>query len=293
MNTVQNAIKVENVSYVYGEGTPFRVAALDGVSLDIKKGRLTGIIGHTGSGKSTLLQMLNGLVKPDSGAVFVGDDDIYSDKKLRREAAFRVGLVFQYPEYQLFEDTVRRDISFGPKNMGLSDDEINARVEEAARFVGLSPEILEKSPFDISGGQKRRVAIAGILAMRPEILVLDEPASGLDPVGRREIFGGLEKYRQETGTTMVIVSHSMEDMARYADDIVVFENGKVAMQGAKEEVFAREEELSKIGLRLPQITRLVRELRRRGLDISENIYSVDDALREISEKYGKGGKTLC
>ena len=285
---MQNAITVENVSYVYGEGTPFRVLALDNVSLNIEKGKLTGIIGHTGSGKSTLLQMLNGLVKPDIGKIIVGEDDIYSNKKLRREAAFRVGLVFQYPEYQLFEDTVRRDIAFGPKNMGLSDEEIETRVKEAAAFVGLGDEILEKSPFDISGGQKRRVAIAGILAMKPDILVLDEPASGLDPIGRREIFGGLEKYREATGTTMVIVSHSMEDMARYADDLVVFENGRVIMQGTKQEVFSREKELREIGLELPQITRLVRRLADMGLDISRDIYTVDDALEALTSIYGGG-----
>ena len=279
---MQNAITVENVSYVYGEGTPFRVLALDNVSLNVEMGKLTGIIGHTGSGKSTLLQMLNGLVKPDSGRILVGDDDIYSNKKLRREAAFRVGLVFQY--------TVRRDIAFGPKNMGLSDEEIEIRVREASAFVGLGEEILEKSPFDISGGQKRRVAIAGILAMKPDILVLDEPASGLDPIGRREIFGGLEKYRQATGTTMIIVSHSMEDMARYADDLVVFENGRVIMQGTKQEVFAREDELREIGLELPQITRLVRRLNKMGINISNDIYTVDEALEAIISTYGGGEK---
>ena len=287
---MQNAITAKNVSYVYGEGTPFRVVALDGVSLNIKKGKLSGIIGHTGSGKSTLLQMLNGLVKPVSGKILVGEDDIYSSKKLRREAAFRVGLVFQYPEHQLFEDTVKRDIAFGPKNMGLSDEEIEVRVREAAQFVGLDDEILEKSPFDISGGQKRRVAIAGILAMKPDILVLDEPASGLDPIGRREIFGGLENYRRATGTTMVIVSHSMEDMARYADDLIVFENGRVIMQGTKEEVFAREDELRAIGLELPQITRLVRRLADMGVNISRDIYTVDEALDALTSLYGGGDK---
>ncbi|MBE6608200.1 MAG: energy-coupling factor transporter ATPase [Ruminococcaceae bacterium] len=287
---MQNAITVQNVTYVYGEGTPFRVVALDNVSLNIEKGKLTGIIGHTGSGKSTLLQMLNGLVKPDIGKIIVGEDDIYSNKKLRREAAFRVGLVFQYPEYQLFEDTVRKDIAFGPKNMGLSDEEIETRVKEAAAFVGLSEEILEKSPFDISGGQKRRVAIAGILAMKPDILVLDEPASGLDPIGRREIFGGLENYRNATGTTMVIVSHSMEDMARYADDLIVFENGKVIMQGTKQEVFAKEKELRAIGLELPQITRLARRLSDMGISVSRDIYTVDEALDALLSAYGGGDK---
>jgi len=287
---MQNAITVQNVTYVYGEGTPFRVVALDNVSLNIEKGKLTGIIGHTGSGKSTLLQMLNGLVKPDIGKIIVGEDDIYSNKKLRREAAFRVGLVFQYPEYQLFEDTVRKDIAFGPKNMGLSDEEIETRVKEAAAFVGLSEEILEKSPFDISGGQKRRVAIAGILAMKPDILVLDEPASGLDPIGRREIFGGLENYRNATGTTMVIVSHSMEDMARYADDLIVFENGKVIMQGTKQEVFAKEKEPRAIGLELPQITRLARRLSDMGISVSRDIYTVDEALDALLSAYGGGDK---
>ena len=289
---MQNAIKVENVSYVYGEGTPFQVLALDNVSLNVKKGKLTGIIGHTGSGKSTLLQMLNGLVSPDSGKIIIGEDDIYSNKKLRREACFRVGLVFQYPEYQLFEDSVKKDIAFGPKNMGLSEQEIEQRVTEAAEFVGLDADLLEKSPFDLSGGQKRRVAIAGILAMKPEIIVLDEPASGLDPIGRREIFGGLEKYRRATGTTMVIVSHSMEDMARYADDLVVFENGRVVMQGSKDSVFAREEELAKIGLYLPQITRLCRRLRDMGIDIPSEIYTVEDAFDAILS-ITDGGEAKC
>ncbi len=289
---MQNAVKVENVSYVYGEGTPFQVLALDSVSLNVKKGKLTGIIGHTGSGKSTLLQMLNGLVKPDNGKIIIGEDDIYSNKKLRREACFRVGLVFQYPEYQLFEDSVKKDIAFGPKNMGLSEQEIEARVIEAAEFVGLDADLLEKSPFDLSGGQKRRVAIAGILAMKPEIIVLDEPASGLDPIGRREIFGGLEKYRRATGTTMVIVSHSMEDMARYADDLVVFENGRIVMQGSKDSVFAREEELGKIGLYLPQITRLCRRLRDMGIDIPSEIYTVEDAFDAILS-ITDGGEAKC
>ena len=283
---MQNAITVENVSYVYGEGTPFRVLALDNVSLNVKKGKLTGVIGHTGSGKSTLLQMLNGLVKPDVGRILVEGEDIYADKKLRAKACFKVGLVFQYPEYQLFEDTVKKDIAFGPKNMGLSDGEIQERVSQAASFVGIDEEMLEKSPFDLSGGQKRRAAIAGILAMRPDIIVLDEPASGLDPVGRREIFGGLEKYRRATGTTMIIVSHSMEDMARYADDLVVFENGRVVMQGSKQEVFSRENELREIGLELPQISRTVLRLREMGLDLPKDIYTVEDAFSEIEKLCG-------
>ncbi len=283
---MQNAITVENVSYVYGEGTPFRVLALDSVSLNVKKGKLTGVIGHTGSGKSTLLQMLNGLVKPDSGRILVENEDIYADKKARGAACFKVGLVFQYPEYQLFEDTVGKDIAFGPRNMGLSESEIEERVIEAALFVGLDKETLEKSPFDLSGGQKRRAAIAGILAMRPDIIVLDEPASGLDPVGRREIFGGLEKYRRATGTTMIIVSHSMEDMARYADDLVVFENGRVVMQGSKQEIFSRENELREIGLELPQISRLARRLREMGLDLPSDIYTVEDAYAEIKKLCG-------
>ena len=283
---MQNAITVENASYVYGEGTPFRTLALDNVSLNVEKGKLTGVIGHTGSGKSTLLQMLNGLVKPDVGRILVENEDIYADKKLRAKACFKVGLVFQYPEYQLFEDTVKKDIAYGPKNMGLSDDEIEKRVAEAAAFVGLDGETLEKSPFDLSGGQKRRAAIAGILAMRPDVIVLDEPASGLDPVGRREIFGGLERYRRATGTTMIIVSHSMEDMAKYADDLVVFENGKVVMQGSKKEVFSRERELREIGLELPQISRLVMRLREMGLDLPSDIYTVEDACAEIKKLCG-------
>ncbi len=286
---MKDIVTAEKVSYIYGEGTPFRVVALDNVSLSVRQGRFTGIIGHTGSGKSTLLQMLNGLVKPHGGKIFIGDDDIYSSKKLRSTACFRVGLVFQYPEYQLFEDTVRRDIAFGPKNMGLSDEEVEKRVLYASKFVGIDEEILEKSPFDLSGGQKRRVAIAGILAMRPEILVLDEPASGLDPIGRREIFGGLDAYKKETGTTIVVVSHSMEDMAKYADDLVVFENGKVMMQGSKQEVFEREDELRSVGLELPRITRLARLLAKKGLDLPRDIYTVEDALDAILRSASGGG----
>ena len=220
------AIDLRDVKFVYGEGTVFRTGALNGVSVGIKKGRITGIIGHTGSGKSTLVQMMNGLIKPTEGKVLLYGEDIFANKKRLRDVRFKVGLVFQYPEYQLFEETVYKDIAYGPANMGLDRDEIDKRVKKACEFVGLDSSLLEKSPFELSGGQKRRVAIAGIMAMEPEVLVLDEPASGLDPVGRSEIFGGLVHYKESTDSTVVIVSHSMEDMAEYADDIIVMNHGE-------------------------------------------------------------------
>lgn len=271
------AIELKNVTYVYSKNTPFMKTALDGVSLKINSGVITGLMGHTGSGKSTLVQLLNGLERPDSGQVLVNGEDIWADPKKISRFRYKVGLVFQYPEYQLFEETVRRDIAFGPTNMGLSEEEIARRVEEAAEFCGLSDEILEKSPFDISGGQKRRVAIAGIMAMRPEVLVLDEPAAGLDPQGREEILGGIREYQRKKGNTVIIVSHSMEDMARYSDEIVVMNKAKIYMQGKTSEVFTRAEELAGVGLSVPQITELMNKLKERGLDIPSGIYTVADA----------------
>ncbi len=276
-----NAIRTENVSFVYGEGTVFRTGALDKVSIEIKKGSITGIIGHTGSGKSTLVQMMNGLIKPSEGTVYLFDEDIFKDKKKLSSVRFRVGLVFQYPEYQLFEETVYKDIAFGPKNMGCDEAEIDRRVRNAALFVGLSPELFEKSPFELSGGQKRRVAIAGIMAMEPEVLVLDEPASGLDPVGRKDIFSGLVQYKNSTDSTVVIVSHSMEDMAMYADDIVVMKGGRCFTYGKKAEVFEKADELCKMGLDVPQITSLMNALRDRGYDIPKGIYTVEDGAKAL------------
>lgn len=274
---MSNAIEIQNVSYVYGDRTAFRTEAVSNVSFSIEEGKITGIIGHTGSGKSTLVQMFNGLLAPTSGKVFVFGEDIFADKKKLRDVRFNVGLVFQYPEYQLFEETVAKDIAFGPKNQGLGDDEIKVRVADAARFVGLSPELMEKSPFELSGGQKRRVAIAGIIAMRPKVLVLDEPASGLDPIGRAEIFGGLLRYKEETGGTVVIVSHSMEDMARYADNVIVMHHGHCVMSDTKEEIFRHGDELVEMGLDIPQITAFANMLRAKGYDLPDSIYTVADA----------------
>ncbi len=283
------AIELKNVSYIYSPDTPFRKVALDDVSLSIRAGCVTGLMGHTGSGKSTLVQLFNGLTKPTSGEVFVGGVNIWENPKEIRSFRFKVGLVFQYPEYQLFEETVRRDIAFGPANMGLDEAEIARRVEEASVFCGISPDLLDKSPFDLSGGQKRRVAIAGIMAMEPQVLVLDEPAAGLDPMGREEILGGICSYQRERGNTVIIVSHSMEDMARYSDEIVVMNRAKIFMQGKTSEVFDRAEELEKVGLSVPQITALMNKLRARGLDVPHGIYTVEDA-RDAIKRLMEGRK---
>ncbi len=279
-------IKVENVSYVYSAKTPFEVRALDDVSLEIQENRITGIIGHTGSGKSTLVQMFNGLVKPMSGRILLDGEDIWADPKKISSVRYRVGLVMQYPEYQLFEDTVKDDIAYGPRNMGLDETEIENRVSEAASFVGLDVALLSKSPFDLSGGQKRRAAIAGIMAMRPEVLVLDEPAAGLDPAGRNSIFDGIRKYADATGAAVVIVSHSMDDMAKYCEDIIVLSHSAVAMSGKRHEVFSQHEKLESIGLGVPQITRLIMLLRAKGIDIPQDIYTVDDAQRALGDMFG-------
>lgn len=282
-------LKIENVSYVYSPGTPFEVKALDNVSVEIKENAITGIIGHTGSGKSTLVQMLNGLIKPTSGKILLDGADIWENPKEISKIRFRVGLVMQYPEYQLFEETVRKDIAYGPRNMGLDEEEIQKRVLAAASFVGLEQSLLDKSPFDLSGGQKRRVAIAGVMAMSPEVLVLDEPAAGLDPSGRNAIFEGICRYAEENGATIIIVSHSMEDMAKYCDDIIVMHDGRVAMCGYKEEIFSMGDELKKIGLDIPEITELVLELEKYGINLGRNIYSVDMAEKALLGLFG-GGK---
>jgi energy-coupling factor transport system ATP-binding protein len=252
---MSNAIELQNVTYIYGENTSFCKVAVDDVSFSIKEGRVTGIIGHTGSGKSTLVQMFNGLLTPTSGTVSVFGQNIFADKKSLYQARFQVGLVFQYPEYQLFEETVEKDVAFGPKNRKLDAAEIDRLVKSSIDFVGLDRSLLSKSPFELSGGQKRRVAIAGILAMNPRILVLDEPASGLDPIGREEIFSGLKNFQQETAATIVIVSHSMEDMAKYADDVLVMNHGKLFLSDSKENIFSHADELLSVGLDVPQITR--------------------------------------
>lgn len=282
------AIELRNVSYVYSPDTPFKKTALDNVSLSVNAGVITGLMGHTGSGKSTMVQLFNGLTRPTSGQVLVFGEDIWAEPKRISRFRFKVGLVFQYPEYQLFEETVRRDIAFGPANMGLDDAEIARRVEEASIFCGISPEMLDKSPFDLSGGQKRRVAIAGIMAMEPEVLVLDEPAAGLDPQGREEILGGIRSYQRQKKNTVIIVSHSMEDMARYSDEIVVMDHAGIFMQGKTAEIFEHADKLTSVGLSVPQVTELCNKLRARGLDIPYGIYTVEaarDALLELA-----GGK---
>ncbi len=275
-------IELEKVSYVYSKGTPYEITALDEVSVSIEQGSMTGIIGHTGSGKSTFVQLLNGLERPHEGRVLLDGKDIWENPKEIGKIRFRVGLVMQYPEYQLFEETIRRDIAFGPRNMGLGEKEIHERVMMAADFVGLDRALLDQSPFDLSGGQKRRAAIAGVIAMKPEVLVLDEPAAGLDPIGRDAIFSGIARYRNETGATVIIVSHSMEDMARFCERLIVLARSKVVMQGSCGEVFANAELLESIGLDVPEITRLMSRLKDMGLPLDNGVYTVADAARELS-----------
>lgn len=279
-------LRLEHITYRYSAGTPFEVKALDDVTLDIRRGRITGLIGHTGSGKSTLVQLLNGLTRPEAGRVLLDGQDIWQDPKQIGKVRFRVGLVMQYPEYQLFEETVRADIAFGPRNMQLSGEEIAERVDEAAAFAGVDLSLLDKSPFDLSGGQKRRVAIAGIMAMRPEVLVLDEPAAGLDPQGRRDIFGGIRAYNRKTGSTVVIVSHSMEDMAQYCDDVAVMAHARLLMTGTRDEVFARADELEAVGLDIPVITKLSALLRQGGMPLDPGLYTLEAAEAALAQVFG-------
>lgn len=279
-------LRLEHITYRYSAGTPFEVKALDDVTLDIRRGRITGLIGHTGSGKSTLVQLLNGLTRPEAGRVLLDGQDIWQDPKQIGKVRFRVGLVMQYPEYQLFEETVRADIAFGPRNMQLSGEEIAERVDEVAAFAGVDPSLMDKSPFDLSGGQKRRVAIAGIMAMRPEVLVLDEPAAGLDPQGRRDIFGGIRAYNRETGSTVVIVSHSMEDMAQYCDDVAVMAHARLLMTGTRDEVFARADELEAVGLDIPVITKLSSLLRQGGMPLDPGLYTLEAAEAALAQVFG-------
>lgn len=282
-------IRVENLTHTYGVDTPFCRSAVQGMNLEIRKGEFVGIIGHTGSGKSTLIQHLNGLLKPTSGTIYLNGRDIWADLKKIREVRFKVGLVFQYPEYQLFEETCYKDIAFGPKNMGLKSDEIDRRVRSAAAFAGLSEELLEKSPFDLSGGQKRRVAIAGVIAMDPEVLILDEPSAGLDPKGRRDLLRNIREYHEQRGTTVVMVSHSMEEVAENVDRIIVLSQAGVVMSGTPREVFSRAQELVDVGLNVPQVTQIALELRRRGVEIDEAVYTVAD-LRRALGALRKGGR---
>ena len=280
-------LETRDLTMTYGIKTPFEKTAACGIDLTFEKGDLVGIIGHTGSGKSTLMQHLNGLLKPSSGTILLDGKDIWADKKLTRQARFRVGLVFQYPEYQLFEETVYKDIAFGPKNMGLSKEEIDRRVRQAADFVGLTEQQLQVSPFDLSGGQKRRVAIAGVIAMEPEVLILDEPTAGLDPVGREEILMNIQRYRQAKNATIMMVSHSMNDVARLSDRLLVLSGAHIAMAGTPDEVFRRADELEKIGLDIPEITRIFLRLRAKGLPV-EPVYTMEQAI--VALKKLKEGK---
>ena len=278
-------LQVKNLNHLYSAGTPFAHTALEDVSFSVERGEFVGIIGHTGSGKSTLMQHLNGLLKPTSGEVLLDGKSIWADKKATRDARFRVGLVFQYPEYQLFEETVYKDIAFGPKNMKLDEKEIDRRVREAAGFVGLTEKQLEVSPFDLSGGQKRRVAIAGVIAMEPEVLILDEPTAGLDPVGREEILANIQAYRKAKNATIMMVSHSMEDVARLTDRLLVMNNAHLAMDGTPQEVFTHAEELVEMGLSVPQVTQVFMHLRKMGVDV-ENVYTIDQAVAQIKRIRG-------
>lgn len=282
-------LKTEHLSYVYSQGTPFEKIAIEDVNIEIEQGEFVGVIGHTGSGKSTLIQHFNGLLRPTSGRVFVDGQDIWENPKEIRKFRFLVGLVFQYPEYQLFEETVYKDIAFGPTNMGLTPDEIDRRVREAARFVGLTPQQLEKSPFELSGGQKRRVAIAGVLAMQPKVLVLDEPTAGLDPKGRDSILSQIREYHQENGATILLVSHSMEDVAQYAQKALVMNDAKVFMYDDVEKVFSHAAEMEAMGLSIPQVSRIFLDLAQRGYPVNPNVFTVEGAKQELLRVLGKGG----
>lgn len=283
-------LETQQLTYTYSIDTPFEKTAVDHVDLSINEGEIIGLMGHTGSGKSTLIQHFNGLLCPTSGKILLDGRDIWADKNKIRDVRFQVGLVFQYPEYQIFEETVFKDIAFGPKNMGLSDEEIKQRVLETAEDIGLSEELMERSPFELSGGQKRKVAIAGVMAMRPKVLILDEPTAGLDPAGRDQIFAQIKKYHERNKNTILIVSHSMEDIASFADRILVMNQGKLFCFDETVKVFARAEEIVKIGLDVPQITKVFLELKRRGLDFGKEVYTVDYAkellLRHLKERGG-------
>ncbi len=285
-----SVLRTEHLNYAYSVGTPFEIAAIRDLNISIEKNEILGIIGHTGSGKSTLIQHFNGLLKPQSGKIYLDETDIWAEPGKIRSVRFRVGLCFQYPEYQLFEETVYKDIAFGPKNMGLSESEIDARVRKAAQYIGLPEEALAKSPFDLSGGQKRRAAIAGVLAMNPEVLVLDEPTAGLDPRGRDMVLGLVKEYQQEIQNTVILVSHSMEDVARLANRVLVMNQGEVAMYGTVDEVYSRGDELVQMGLNVPQITQIFAGLRNKGLHVRTNIYTVEQGKAEILRFMQKGGE---
>lgn len=288
---MNEVLRVEHLSHIYSPGTPFEKKAVDDVTLSVRQGEFVGLIGHTGSGKSTLIQHFNGLLKPTSGHIYINGEDIFQSKELTRAARFAVGLVFQYPEYQLFEETVYADVAFGPKNMGLDKDEIDRRVRENCRIVGLPEDVLDKSPFELSGGQKRRVALAGIFAMEPEVMVLDEPMAGLDPAGCADVFRFIREYHETHGTTILFVTHSMEYAAQMAERIVVMDRGRILMDGAPDQVFARADELMAAGLDVPQVTRVFLELKKRGVELDTAVFTVEQAVQKLREL--KGGEGKC
>lgn len=287
---MSSIIRTDHLTMTYGVNTPFEKVAVNDLNIEIMEGEFLGIIGHTGSGKSTLVQMLNGLITPTTGKVLLRDNDINENKKKLREVRFQVGMVFQYPEYQLFEETVYRDIAFGPTNMGLTGDELDKRVRESARFTGLKDKLLDKSPFDLSGGEKRRAAIAGVIAMDPDVLILDEPTAGLDPQGRDKLLNQILAYHKERKNTVILVSHSMEDIARVADRILVMNKGNAEILAPKREVFAQGERLEKMGLRVPQITKITQLLQKKGIDLPDGILTVEEAFDSIMTLLKKEGK---
>mgnify|MGYP004577595839 FL=1 len=287
---MSSIIRTDHLTMTYGVNTPFEKVAVNDLNIEIMEGEFLGIIGHTGSGKSTLVQMLNGLITPTTGKVLLRDKDINENKKKLREVRFQVGMVFQYPEYQLFEETVYRDIAFGPTNMGLTGDELDKRVRESARFTGLKDKLLDKSPFDLSGGEKRRAAIAGVIAMDPDVLILDEPTAGLDPQGRDKLLNQILSYHRERKNTVILVSHSMEDIARVADRILVMNKGNAEILAPKREVFAQGERLEKMGLRVPQITKITQLLQKKGIDLPDGILTVEEAFDSIMTLLKKEGK---
>lgn len=287
---MSSIIRTDHLTMTYGVNTPFEKVAVNDLNIEIMEGEFLGIIGHTGSGKSTLVQMLNGLITPTTGKVLLRDKDINENKKKLRKVRFQVGMVFQYPEYQLFEETVYRDIAFGPTNMGLTGDELDKRVRESARFTGLKDKLLDKSPFDLSGGEKRRAAIAGVIAMDPDVLILDEPTAGLDPQGRDKLLNQILSYHKERKNTVILVSHSMEDIARVADRILVMNKGNAEILAPKREVFAQGERLEKMGLRVPQITKITQLLQKKGIDLPDGILTVEEAFDSIMTLLKKEGK---
>lgn len=287
---MSSIIRTDHLTMTYGVNTPFEKVAVNDLNIEVMEGEFLGIIGHTGSGKSTLVQMLNGLITPTTGKVLLRDKDINENKKKLREVRFQVGMVFQYPEYQLFEETVYRDIAFGPTNMGLTGDELDKRVRESARFTGLKDKLLDKSPFDLSGGEKRRAAIAGVIAMDPDVLILDEPTAGLDPQGRDKLLNQILSYHKERKNTVILVSHSMEDIARVADRILVMNKGNAEILAPKREVFAQGERLEKMGLRVPQITKITQLLQKKGIDLPDGILTVEEAFNSIMTLLKKEGK---